>query len=485
VRSNAIQGNLIGTDVSGQLDLGNTLSGVRVESSANVIGGALAAARNVISGNGENGVYLSLAGASNNVIQGNFIGTAVTGTTGVANGSSGIGITGASANTIGGVGTGNVISGNSNMAIYLQNGASGNVFQGNFIGTDVTGTSGLANGSALPVADIAGGIDISASPSNIIGGTLPGAGNLISGNWRDAILIQDAGATGNIIQGNTIGTQIDDMSPLGNHWHGVEIGSTGGGAGTLIGGSQTGAANRIAFAVDSGWDGVRIRSASGNTGILIRGNSFFGNGGASPNGLAIDLGTDGVTPNDNCDNDSGANLLQNYPTLLSASGGGQTTTIQGSLNGVKNTAFLLQFYSSPTCDASGFGEGQTYLGDATVTTDDSCNASFTVVLTNVASPGSVIAATATDPANNTSEFSACVTVAPSSTPPSLSITWSADSITLSWPAASPGFSAQQATNLTPPVVWAPVPDSPILIGDQYVLTTTPGSENVFYRLILQ
>src|SRR5439155_8543753 len=224
-RSNTIQGNLIGTDVSGHADLGNAETGVRVESSANIIGGALAAARNVISGNAENGIYLYLAPASNNIIQGNFIGTDVTGTTGLANSGAGIGITGARANTIGGatVGTGNLISGNSNMAIYLQNGASGNVFQGNFLGTDVTGTSGLANGAALPVADVAGGIDISASPSNLIGGTAPGAGNIISDNWRDAILIEDAGATGNTIQGNFIGTQADGVSPLGNHWHCIEL----------------------------------------------------------------------------------------------------------------------------------------------------------------------------------------------------------------------------------------------------------------------
>src|SRR6185436_9177479 len=117
---------------------------VRLESPANNIGGTLPGARNIISGNNQNGIYLYLAGASNNLIQGNFIGTDLTGTASLANSGSGIGITNAAANTIGGIvsGAGNLISGNNNIGIYFQGtGASRNVVQGNFIGTDVTGTS--------------------------------------------------------------------------------------------------------------------------------------------------------------------------------------------------------------------------------------------------------------------------------------------------------------------------------------------------------
>jgi titin len=571
VRGNEIQGNLIGTDVSGHSALGNTDSGVLLESSANIIGGTFAAARNVISGNNENGIYIYSSIASNNVIQGNFIGTDVSGTSALGNGGSGIGITEAPGNRIGGTvsGAGNLISANKDIGIYLQAaGASGNVVQGNFIGTDVTGVTALGNGLELPVVDIGGGIDIAGSPSNVIGGKDPGAGNLISGNKRDGIAIGDAGSTGNIIQGNFIGTQIDGVSPLANEWHGVELRISGGTGRTVIGGTESGAGNRFAFAANTGYDGVRIRTATGNTGNLVRGNAFFGNG--SPTGLGIDLGTEGPTANDSCDRDSGANLLQNYPLLVSASAGTQLA-VQGSLDGARSTTFLLQFYASPACDGAGYGEGQTYLGDAMVTTDGNCNGNFTATLPNVVPGGSVITATTTDPATgNTSEFSPCVTVAAALTitrqptsrtntagtaamfsvaatgpgplsyqwrknganlangnnvsgatttnltlgtvgqsdvanysvvvsgtsgsvtssivtltvipPPAVTIAKSGTSITLSWPAASQGFVAQQTPSLTPPISWAPVTNSPSLVGDRYILTINPGSGNVFYRI---
>jgi titin len=580
VRSNAIQGNLIGTDVSGHFDLGNALSGVRVESPANTIGGASTAARNVISGNNQNGVYLYLAAASNNVIQGNFIGTDLTGTTALPNGFSGIGITTAPNNTIGGtvVGMGNLISGNSNMAVYLEGGASGNVFQGNFIGTDVTGASALANGSALPVVDIAGGIDISASPSNLIGGTLPGAGNLISANWRDAIAIGDAGATGNIIQGNLIGTKADGVSALGNEWNGVHIRSTGGAANTRIGGVEPGAGNVLAYATLSQRSGVRIFDGPGNTGILVRGNSIFFNGGSSATGYGIYLGVWGTDNNLNCNLlpqslKNPANLRQNFPVLTNAQAVGTSTTVRGTLNSAANKTFLLQFYATAVPEPSGNIEGKAYLGDAFVTTDGTCNGAFTAVLTNAVTAGQWITATATDPANNTSRFSAAVlatapititaqpvsrtntagttanfsvtatgtpplscqwkknganlsngsnvsgatttnltltrvsqsdvanysvvitntsgsvtssnatlTVIP---PPALAINKSGNSISLSWPAASQGFVAQQAASLTPPVSWTAVTNAPSLVGDRYTLTITPGNGTVFYRLIFQ
>jgi len=420
-RNNFIQGNLIGTDKSGHSDLGNTLSGVRLESAGNTIGGTLAGARNIISGNNQNGLFLYLAGASNNVIQGNFIGTDLSGTVALANSGSGIGITNALANLIGGAlsGAGNLISGNSNIGIYFEGtGASGNTVQGNYIGTDVTGTSAVANGPALPVVDIAGGIDISSSPSNLIGGTITGAGNLISGNWRDAIAIGGTGASGNIIQGNFVGTQADGLSPLGNEWHGVEIRVTGGGTGTVIGGAAPGAGNVFAYATLSQRSGVRIRDATGNTGILVRGNSFFFNGSSAATGFAIDLGTFGVTQNDNCDTDSGtgANLHQNFPILTNAQSTGTITIVRGTLNSAANQTFLLQFYATATPEPSGNIEGKTFLGDASVTTAASCNVAFTVQLTNIVTAGQWITATATDSANNTSEFSAGVLVPSAASP---------------------------------------------------------------------
>ncbi len=115
----------------------------------------------------------------------------------------------------------------------------------------------------------------------------------------------------------------------------------------------------------------------------------------------------GVTPNDPCDGDSGANSFQNFPVLTSAGTSGGNTTIQGTLNSVPNKAFTIQFFSNSDCDPSGFGEGKTFIGSATVTTGETCNASFDVTLATPTSVGQVVTATATDPAGNTSEFSQC------------------------------------------------------------------------------
>src|SRR5206468_2007909 len=133
----------------------------------------------------------------------------------------------------------------------------------------------------------------------------------------------------------------------------------------IIGGTISGAANIIAYTMAAGFDGVRVRD--GCTGILIRGNSIFSNGNATVNGLGIDLGPDGVTPNDSCDTDTGANLRQNFPVLTSAASGPTMTSVSGTLNSTANGIFLLQFYANAGSTVSGYGEGQTYLGSAYVT----------------------------------------------------------------------------------------------------------------------
>jgi hypothetical protein len=148
-----------------------------------------------------------------------------------------------------------------------------------------------------------------------------------------------------------------------------------------------------------------------------RGNSIYGNGL-----LGIDLNADGVTPNDACDADTGANGRQNFPVLTSVSG---ITTIQGTLNSAASTTFTLDFYSSTSADPSGYGEGQTFIGSKTVTTNASCTASFTATFAKSVPAGSVVTATATDPSRNTSEFSAGV-VAPAAiivTAPNTAVNW--------------------------------------------------------------
>jgi titin len=238
---NTIQGNKIGLNAAGTSALSNGFSGIGIFTGAqsNTIGGTTAAARNVISGNLNQGVLLSGTNVSQNVIAGNYIGMDVTGTLSRPNSFSGVGLFGgASSNTIGGTSTSarNVISGNSSDGItFSGTGTSANNVQGNFIGLAVNGTSVLANaGSGV---SIFGG-----STNNVIGGTAAGLRNFISGNAGEGVLIANAGTTGNLVQGNTIGLTFNG-APAGNSSHGISIFS--GAQSNTIGGSALGASNII------------------------------------------------------------------------------------------------------------------------------------------------------------------------------------------------------------------------------------------------
>jgi len=141
---------------------------------------------------------------------------------------------------------------------------------------------------------------------------------------------------------------------------------------------------------------------SGTNNLLAK-NSIYSNGD-----LGIDLGADGVTPNDNQDPDTGANNLQNRPILSSAVSSGGSTTIQGSLNSIPDQDFIIDFYSNVTPDATNYGEGEDWIGATTIHTNSSTGSiSFNVTLPSVTVPGGYyITATATyDNANDTSEFS--------------------------------------------------------------------------------
>jgi len=393
---NVMQGNYIGTDVTGMFALGNDQVGIdiRFDLGNNKIGGTEAGAGNLISGNGfsgsgHSGVDIS-ASAGGNVVQGNLIGTNVNGTSALGNGEYGLELV-ASNNIIGGTtgttpggpctGSCNVISGNAEFGILIR-GGDGNVVQGNYIGTDVSGSADLGNALA--------GVRINAGDGNTIGGTEAGAGNVISGN--DTYGISTSG-NGNLVQGNLIGTDVSGTSDLGNTLDGIWIFS---GSDAIIGGAATGAGNTIAF---NGRDGVFVQSGSGN---LISSNSIHTN-----DDLGIDLGTHGVRANDPNDVDVGPNLQQNYPTLTLATSGPATTTIDGDLDSTPSTTFTIEFFSNIGCDPSGNGEGQSFLGSTMVMTDVNGDVSFSVSFGSPVPTGQVITATATDPSGNTSEFSAC------------------------------------------------------------------------------
>ena len=151
-------------------------------------------------------------------------------------------------------------------------------------------------------------------------------------------------------------------------------------------------------------NGKGVAFAGTGTGSPIIANAIFKN-----NGLGIDLGNNGPTANDAGDPDAGPNNLQNFPVLTAANSAGGNTNIQGTLNSTPNTTFKLNFFSNDACNPTGFGEGQTFLDSFQVTTDASGNAVFNALLSGITvPPGAVITGTATDPKNNTSEFSACL-----------------------------------------------------------------------------
>jgi trimeric autotransporter adhesin len=245
-----------------------------------------------------------------------------------------------------------------------------------------------------------GGIKLEDDEGSVVGGTASGDRNVISGNLGPGIALDD-GCVFSELTGNFIGTDLAGTGSFGNQGAGIYI--PGHAADARIGGTNAGAGNVIAFN-NSGGVHVEFFLAQG---ISISGNRIFSNGG-----LGIDLAglasPFGVSTNDLGDADFGANQLQNFPIITNAVIGSMTTTIQGRLNSQPNTPYALDFYANTNCDASGHGEGESYLGRAGVTTDSSGNASFEVVLPG-ASAGSNVTATATDPLGNTSEFSPCQT----------------------------------------------------------------------------
>jgi CSLREA domain-containing protein len=325
------------------------------------------------------------------LIEGNYIGTDLTGTVARGNGEHGISLVREFFTNSNNAIVGNVISANVGHGIDVGHPDAGtNRIRGNRIGTDVSGTAALGN--------TLDGIRI-AAPNNTIGGAGAGDGNVISGNLGRGILLSGQGnGNGNILQGNFIGTQADGASTLGNGSDGVRILDS---ADNTIGGTAAGAGNTIAF---NGGDGVLVGQAfndsrwSGN-GILS--NSIFSNGG-----LGIDLILDGVTPNDPGDPDPGPNEHQNFPVLATING----NTIEGTLNSKPSTSYRLEFFANGECDPSMHGEGKRFLGTTGVTTDGNGNAGFTFASPTPLPGGQFVSATATDPANSTSEFSQCLVV---------------------------------------------------------------------------
>lgn len=170
-------------------------------------------------------------------------------------------------------------------------------------------------------------------------------------------------------------------------------------SGNVLGDTNAALANVIA---SNALAGVAILSGTNNA---IFGNSIYDN-----QILGIDLGADGVTTNDNNDLDTGANNLQNFPLLTSANASSSNTVVQGEMSSKASTAYRLEFFANTVCDVSGYGQGESPAGATNVTTGASGTNNFTIMLPYYVPGGMYLTATATDPFNNTSEFSPCVLV---------------------------------------------------------------------------
>jgi titin len=275
------------------------------------------------------------------------------------------------------------------------------------IGPDTTGNIVQGNyigtdvTGTVALGNLSRGIIVEGGPTgNLIGGTGTHAGNLISGNEAAGIGLFGEGTEGNQIQGNFIGTDITGMSPLGN---GISDGLPGVRIGEGAAGNLIGGTEPGAgnTIAFNGGPGIALSDDAGS------GNSLLSNSVFLNEGLGIDLGFDDVSPNDRRDRDAGPNDLQNFPVITAVRRAGTSVMIDGTLDSTPSMIFRLEFFSNEGCDPSGYGEGQAFLGSADVETSQAGKSSFNITLPVSLPEGAYVTATATDPGGSTSEFSGC------------------------------------------------------------------------------
>ncbi|MBV6496367.1 MAG: hypothetical protein DCC44_04195 [Acidobacteria bacterium] len=353
------------------------------------IGGDQPQHRNLIYSNGETGISISASSsadtsAQNISILNNYIGTS-DGTSDEGNTGSGILLQEAHEVTIGDptCATKNIISGNNNDGITITGtAAKNNSILCNNIGVGLSGTNALGN--------VFSGVAILGGANNNLIGTA-GKGNVIGSN-NFGVFIADANSNNNAVKGNYIGVALNATTDVGNSADGVLVGTST--TQNKVGGSGANEANTIAF----NKNGIRVE---GGTKHRLQRNRVFNN-----DQLGIDIGQPGVTANDVGDGDTGANDLQNFPVITYVLATSSTVNIKGTLNSIASRTYTLEFFGNTTVDGTGYGEGRNFLGEANVTTNASGNATFDVTFNvPVATTGQYVSATATDPNDNTSEFS--------------------------------------------------------------------------------
>jgi parallel beta-helix repeat protein len=320
----SIDNNTIGTN--GAVDMGNGLDGIEVElTSGTHIAG------NTISGNGFSGIWLD--GATNAIIHSNIIGVSSDGYTAIGNDGCGVAITdGAAGNWVGSLVQyeGNIIGANGRSGVCIESGSTYNTLEANKIG--VNGNVSLPNGEA--------GVAVLNSNYNAIGTNAAGIAQVISGNTREGIYVENS--LGTLIDvSNLIGVADDGSTPLGNYLQGVML---------------NGASDTTLYA--------GLIAYNAGAGVAVVGNTALGNRIApnevrSNGGLPIDLGNDGATPNDPGDGDSGPNGLLNYPEITGGSGNTATGTV---CNGC--TVLVYQASGNPRAAGGGGTWVMTVVADA-------------------------------------------------------------------------------------------------------------------------
>jgi CSLREA domain-containing protein len=443
----AVQGNFIGTDRTGKAALANN-RGVVINNSSDCFVGfspiELSIFPNVISGNTLNGIEL-VGGSSLNYVLGNLVGTDLNGTAAVPNGKSGVLISEAGSNTIGDgfTGDGNLISGNGDKGIELL-GASFNVIQGNFIGTDINGAvvAGLGNVTHGIELNVSGS---SNSTDNLIGGSTECDCTIAqkaitrqSAAPRNAVAANRGTSAAGKAQVSAANRQSTARTRRAAGWSArrsqrssipankrqqSKQQTTSGQRGALRtqGSLQPSVQNASAGNViaGNGGDGVRVSGPADINNVISR-NAIFANV------LGIDLGGDGVTTNDRSDTgpndtDDGANHLQNFPVINGYDA--NNSTVSGILesggpaaqdpNGVE--PFTIEIFRNTACDASLNGEGEKLVGWGTASLLSGGHYSFLITVAGPIQLGQTYTATATDGNGNTSEFSHCFVVMQSTT----------------------------------------------------------------------
>jgi hypothetical protein len=284
--------------------------------------------------------------------------------------------------------------------------ADGTIVEGNYIGTTADGMQRYPQQIGPTGVEVRDARGTTIRDNVIAGMRVVGTNHYVGQIFGQAVHVNavNANTDATLIEGNTIGLAADGITPIVTR-SGIIVSPMS----TVRHAFNTRiASNHIASVETTG-----VVVGSQENGITISGNSIHDCGG-----LGIDLfrgifgGTGGVTTNDSGDGDTGGNGLQNFPGLLSAETTASSIAFAGTLDTSPSEEFTIEFFSSPSGDPSGFGEGAVFLGSTSVTTNGAGHAAFSLTLPANVAVGDVATTTATRVSTgDTSEFSVWIDVA--------------------------------------------------------------------------